>query len=164
MKTDLVNVARSLFILCFLCVNSTMAAPPPDPQPAPQTEFHFRSFTEEIVLDELTGLSWQGVGIEHETWEDAISYCEGLDLGDGFNDWRLPNIKELKSIISIDMINPAIDDEVFSWVASDYYWSSTTYLDGGENESAWTVYFEDGSIYPEEKTNTNYVRCVRGGI
>ena len=32
-------------------------------------------------------------------WHDALAYCENLDLG-GHDDWRLPNVKELQSIVN----------------------------------------------------------------
>jgi hypothetical protein len=50
-------------------------------------------------LDEETGLCWHNSLLNNgRAWADAAAYCEGLSLG-GFNDWRLPKIQELISLI-----------------------------------------------------------------
>ena len=50
------------------------------------------------ITDTTTGLMWQQSTQEDMDWESVISYCESLTLG-GYNDWRLPNINELKSLV-----------------------------------------------------------------
>ncbi|HPJ96690.1 MAG TPA: DUF1566 domain-containing protein [Syntrophales bacterium] len=47
------------------------------------------------------------------------------------------------------------------WTQSDNYWSSTTNADNTDN--AWNVNFNNGNVNNDDKTNTNYVRAVRGG-
>jgi hypothetical protein len=55
------------------------------------------------LTDNVTGLAWQQEDDDvQRNWEDAITYCEGLSLA-GYSDWRLPNIKELKSIVDISV-------------------------------------------------------------
>jgi hypothetical protein len=93
------------------------------------------------VTDEATGLMWQqadsGSGMQ---WEEALAYAEGLSLA-GHDDWRLPNAKELQSIVdytrSPDYTGSAAVDPVFSCTGitneeldDDYpwYWSGTTHL------------------------------------
>jgi hypothetical protein len=93
------------------------------------------------VIDRATGLTWtqhdNGAGLD---WEDALNYCEGLDYA-GSSDWRLPNAKELQSIVdynrSPDATNSAAIDPIFhiSTITNeagqlDYpaFWSSTTHL------------------------------------
>ena len=118
-----------------------------------------------IVTDNKTGLQWQddysdnGGDIKSAKWTDAIAYCESLSLG-GYDDWRLPNIIELRSIVDRSLFNPAIDPTFLS-VTSDYYWSSTTHAH--YTDSAWYVYFWGGYSYGGDKSYTSYVRCVRGG-
>ncbi len=49
--------------------------------------------------DPVTGLMWEGVGSEDESYmDDAENYCEGLVL-ENFDDWRLPTITELRTLI-----------------------------------------------------------------
>jgi len=127
-------------------------------------ELSFSNFTDngdETVTDNNTGLMWQqGEGGE-KTWEDAISYCEGLSLA-GHTDWRLPNIKELNSITDYNIYNPPIDTNFFPEVNVPNYWSSTTRA--SHSSYAWNVYYIYGNISNCGKsTNSLYVRCVRAG-
>ena len=116
-----------------------------------------------IVTDNATGLQWQddysdnGDNIKYTTWIGAINYCEALSLG-GYSDWRLPNKKELLSIVDYDKYDPAIDT-VFTHTASDYYWSSTTHA--GYTDLAWFVFFGNGFTDYSGKSDDYYVRCVR---
>jgi hypothetical protein len=110
------------------------------------------------VIDNNTSLMWQKEDDDTtREWESAITYCEGLSLG-GYNDWRLPNIKELSSITDDTKYNPAIDTTYFPNTNSSYYWSSTTDADYYTN--AWLVYFGDSN---GNGSSSYYVRCVRGG-
>src|SRR3990167_9252666 len=85
------------------------------------------SFTDNgngTVTDSDTGLIWQKEDDNTtRTWESAITYCEGLSLS--YTDWRLPNIKELKSIVDNTKDSPAINKIYFPNTNSSYYWSST---------------------------------------
>jgi hypothetical protein len=91
-------------------------------------------------------------------WESALAYCEDRDLG-GHVDWRLPDVKELRSIVDNTRYNPAIDTTVFPGTNSTLYWSSST--NAYYTYNAWYVYFTSGRVLSPSKTYTNYVRCVR---
>ncbi len=111
------------------------------------------------VTDTTTGLMWQkfedGTA---RTWEQSLSYCEGLSLA-GFSDWRLPNVKELSSIIDSTRCNPAIDVSFFPNAQSYlWYWTSTS---EAYNGSTWLVEFYTGGLSSGDKTLSSYVRCVR---
>ncbi len=88
-----------------------------------------------LVFDRATGLTWQQADAgEPLSWEDALAYCEALEMG-GHADWRLPDAKALQSIVdynrSPETTESAAIDPVFG--VSDiesYYWSSTTHRDG----------------------------------
>ena len=112
------------------------------------------------VTDGNTGLMWQQAEAGSMDWEAAITYCESFSLP-GYTDWRLPNVKELRSIVDDRLYNPAIDKIYFPGALASYYWSSTTYADGSSD--AWGVVFGSGSVHYYSKTIGNYVRCVRGG-
>jgi len=112
------------------------------------------------VSDYETGLIWQQGEGGQKTWESALTYCEGLTLASK-TDWRLPNFKELQSIVDYAKYNPAIDKTYFPGVVSSSYWSSTTRA--SLTSFAWHVYFGFGYVSYHNRTNNYYVRCVRGG-
>ena len=85
------------------------------------------------VTDGATGLMWQQSddGTRRE-WADALAYCEALELA-GYDDWTLPNSKELQSIVDYDRTGfPAINEGFFT-IAEDAetldFWTSTTFGD-----------------------------------
>ncbi len=122
------------------------------------------SFTKngEVVSDNKTGLEWQDNNDSNgtvRTWQEAIDYCEALSL-EAHDDWRLPNINELKTLIDRSKSQPAIVTG-FEYVRSNNYWSSTSVVD---NENvAWILDFNYGFVGGNYKFNGNYVRCVRDG-
>jgi hypothetical protein len=114
------------------------------------------------VTDEDTGLMWQQATGEEINWEDALLYCESLVLGLGeYDDWRLPTIEELRSIVEYSTASPAIDINYFSVPESSLYWSSTTYA--YFPSGAWAIDFINGWAHGNTKTRrTNYyARAVR---
>mmetsp|Transcript_17076 Transcript_17076/g.22554 ORF Transcript_17076/g.22554 Transcript_17076/m.22554 type:complete len:447 (-) Transcript_17076:352-1692(-) len=95
-----------------------------------------------LVTDASTGLVWmkEDSGGSGMVWEDALNYCEDLEV-DGYTDWRLPNAKELQSIVdytrSPDETNSASIAEVFNATGITneageddfpWYWTSTTHV------------------------------------
>jgi len=113
-----------------------------------------------IVTDSVTELQWQDDVTPSTTWQAAITYCENLTL-DSYDDWRLPNLNELKSLVDRTTYDPAIQS-AFQNVVSSGYWSSTAHADG--IPYVWGVDFNDGSDYWDiYELNSHYVRCVRLG-
>lgn len=85
------------------------------------------------VDDAATGRTWQRADDgERREWADALAYCEALQLGD-HDDWRLPDSKELQSIVDYDKPDiPAIDEDVFGITRDGDtldYWTGTTFGD-----------------------------------
>lgn len=107
------------------------------------------------VSDLATGLVWQqGDSTDGMDWSEALDYCTGLDTG-GYDDWRLPNTKEMQSIVdytrSPSTTDSAAIDPVFSTTAITdegggtnygFYWTGTTHArDGGGGANAAYVAF-----------------------
>jgi len=131
--------------------------------PTPAPSFHDNE--NGTVSDSETGLMWQqGDGQNKNdsgrTWEEALDYCESLNLA-GYSDWRLPNVRNLESIVDWNRYNPAIDTKFFSDCLSSFYWSSST--NTYYSFYAWSVGFGYGYVDDGNGTYGNYVRCVRGG-
>ena len=141
-----------------------------------------------MVRDNTTGLIWE-VKTDDEsfhdrdnkyTWYDVnpLVNCgnagtpgDGTDTTDfidalnssnfgGYSDWRLPSQEELATIIDHGRSNPAIDTGYFPNTQGSDYWSSTT---GDYAEDAWLVSFHGGNMYNVYKSDSYYVRAVRGG-
>lgn len=123
-----------------------------------------------VTVDNITGLMWvtnmfdTGMGAL-TTWESAIGTCEGLNYAT-YTDWRLPNIKELLSIVNYSQVSPTINTTYFLNTISDTYWSSTIYAP--DTNSARVVNFNSGTISTVDIIDLggpfeSNIRCVRGG-
>ncbi|HPR83169.1 MAG TPA: DUF1566 domain-containing protein [Pontiellaceae bacterium] len=113
------------------------------------------------VTDQTTGLIWQKIGPDSDlTWEEALTYCSWLRLA-GQSDWRLPNIKELRSLSDDRNVKPSVDKTFFPAVQAAYYWSSTSQCN--RPESAWFADFTTGLVSHTEKQQKHLVLAVRGG-
>lgn len=140
------------------------------------------------IEDVMTGLTWEKLssdGSIHDrsksyTWYDAfrvkIAALNTLPCFAGHCDWRLPNRRELDSLVDAGRVAPALDP-VFgndgctsgckvtacSCTQLDRYWTSTTYHDSPG--FAWTVDGNTGIVNAFEKSGVLlYVRAVRGGL
>ena len=114
------------------------------------------------VTDQRTGLIWQKIGAASGMpWEEALKYCEGLRLAD-HDDWRLPNIKELRSVSDDRKVRPSLDKAFFPGAQAAYYWSSTS--QGDHPERAWFVDLVTGLVSYADKPEPHLVLAVRGGV
>lgn len=139
------------------------------------------------VTDLATSLMWEKIsddGTIHDkdrtfSWNDAfavkIATLNSTSFA-GHDDWRLPNVRELQSIVNYQNMNPAVSP-VFhtgcvndcaatgatpcSCTMADNYWSSSTYVN--TLHFAWHVLFNVGFVTANNKGFANHVRAVRGG-
>ena len=110
-------------------------------------------------LDSVTGLIWSAKSGNKMPWNDALNYCQNLTEGD-FNNWRLPSIAVLKTLVQNCSSAKCSDDYtgIYSKFGDTVYlWSSSE----GEDSTALSIYFSDaGTSSVSTDTNVN-VRCVR---
>ena len=110
-------------------------------------------------LDSATGLIWSAKSENKMPWNDAVNYCQDLTEGD-FNDWRLPSIAVLKTLVQNCSSEKCSDDYTGKYSKfgdTVYLWSSSE----GEDSTAKSIYFSDAGTYlVSTDTNVN-VRCVR---
>ncbi|MBI5101077.1 MAG: DUF1566 domain-containing protein [Nitrospirae bacterium] len=134
------------------------------------------------VADNLTGLVWlkNANCFGAVTWDQALSSANSLangqcGLADGSQagDWRLPNRKELFSLVAFGYAGPALANTAgtLKWTEGDPfdyvqpapydYWSSTTFA--YDPYYAWGVWMYAGYVTFNHKSEGNYVWPVRGG-
>jgi len=103
------------------------------------------------VTDSKTGLIWQRCSAG-QSWSGntcngtATSYAHeaALTYAKTQTGWRLPNVKELTSLVNRTVVIPSIDSVAFPATPANYYWSASPYV--GDAVSAWYVNFYDGGV------------------
>ena len=93
-------------------------------------------------------------------WATALTTA-AADSTAGFNDWRLPNDKELESIVETGCYTPSINETAFPNTPSNWFWSSTAYA--SVPADAWFVSFANGGSNAVNKPDLYDVRLVRSG-
>jgi len=132
---------------------------------------------DQTVTDKLTGLIWakdanlitsrdpsfDADGDGKVTFQSALDYIQKLNSENyqGHSDWRLPNIKELLSLVHRGESDTAIwlNGQGFSNVEPDSYWSSSSEI--GNTSFSWHVYMNDGMVLNKTKNGLSYVWPVR---
>jgi hypothetical protein len=125
-----------------------------------------------VVVDNVTGLMWQGCAqgftgnncatssATTSDWATALANCDNLSWG-GYTDWRLPDHFELHSIMDAGTCFPSIDTNAFPATSSTYFWSSSTVAN--DTSWAWFATLAWGGIYDDAiKSDLLNSRCVRG--
>ena len=135
---------------------------------APESRFTINN--NQTVTDQATGLIWkrcsQGqsgdscAGSASEfTWTQALQAAQA-EVFANQSDWRLPNIKELTSIVEYACRSPAINLTVFPNTPQNF-WSASP--DTNDADFAWGVFFGNGIVSSLDRFNGRSVRLVRGG-
>ena len=123
------------------------------------------------VTDPTTGLVWMRCSMGQD-WDGMT--CTGtaktytFDEANaltvtfaGQSDWRVPNIRELQTIVDRSVVDPAIDEAAFPNTRTSNFWSASAYA--GSSNDAWLVSFGNGSAGGYVKSVAFQVRLVRAG-
>jgi hypothetical protein len=126
------------------------------------------------VTDTLTGLMWlKDGGCIKNNWSSALKTIAGLNNHTGgifcigyaadHTDWRLPNVKELDSLVNYGVSDQAgwLNSQGVTNVKYYSYWSSTTSKMSGTQ--AWMINMQNSAKLPQSKKSTYYAWPVRGG-
>lgn len=146
-------------LLCFSHTASACSLPGDGEGHGPALSYYAISDTQ--MLDAVTGLTWERktLGNYQHVYSGADAQAYVNSLGPG---WRLPNAKELMSILNFNVRWPAINQNIFgplvpvSQTSEDWYWTSASGPGG-----LWSVDFWNGLIYSNNGSQL-YVRAVKG--
>ena len=122
--------------------------------------------SKQTIYDNVTDLTWLRDANAHKEmmdWNSAFDLISEMNSGMayGHNDWRVPNIIELESLVDIGQHSTALpDDHSFNDV-QEFYWSSTT--SRYDMNYAWVLYMVDGAVGVGHKPLSEfYLWPVRG--
>lgn len=106
------------------------------------------------VLDLDTGLMWRRCAegldgpectlgaLDFLTWGNALSAAADSQYA-GYSDWRLPNLKEMQSLLELSCLDPALNLKVFPNAPVAQFWTSSP---GPISYNAWYVYSGQGEF------------------
>ncbi|MFY8352590.1 DUF1566 domain-containing protein [Pseudoalteromonas sp. SSM20] len=141
------------------------------PETTPTSQFTIN--TDGTVTDNLTGIMWMRCsigqswdtnnqtctgGVEQLTWQQALKSASQYQYA-GFNDWQLPNVKELSTIVDRQCVDAAINQTLFPATLAQNYWTSTSGV--GSASQAWAVAFYSGKTNLRSKTSDIHLRLMR---
>jgi len=126
-----------------------------------------------VVTDNQSGLMWkqcsEGLSgadcltgaLTSHTWQQALTLAQTQNTTGfaGFSDWRLPNQKELRTLVARNCYNPSINENAFPNTPSNWFWSSSPIANF--DNYAWIVSFSYGIDVSFSRDNNGRVRLVR---
>ena len=176
------GVLAMVSLSAFLCISKAFAVQICNANAVATTpDSDFTVHNDGTVSHQKTGLMWKVCSegqawsggactgsVSTHTWDSALQIAATLNTSGGYpslpnyTDWRLPNLKELKSIVELRCYIPAINETVFPNTGNSFYWSSSPVAKYG-SFNAWGVYFLDGNGSYNFRDNDGRVRLVRSG-
>ncbi len=117
----------------------------------------FKDNGDGTITDSVTGLVWEKAGSHHMPFNKAQGYIDGLNKKKfaGFDDWRLPTLEKLASLLENKKVDDFFIDPLFDR-KQRWCWTSDK-ASGG----AWNVYFLSGNVNWSNLVSSSYVRGVR---
>ena len=170
-----------IFFCCLVSAATTHAACNSN-MPASTPNSQLIDNSNGTVTDSKTGLMWKQCSEGQTfssgsctgsagtfTWQQALQQPGTVNTSGfaGYTDWRLPNIRELRSIVEDQCSSPAINLNRFPNTPNSYFWSGSPVA--GSSDGAWSVYFIYGYSYYGGYSGSGSrayglaVRLVRGG-
>lgn len=114
-----------------------------------------------VCLEGQVGETCSGDALQLN-WAQALMYPHQLNRGKkARQQWRLPNIRELNTLVELRCIRPAINREVFKGVIDNQVWTSSPYQ--FYTHYAWYVDFRLGGANYDERVKNKSLLLVRGG-
>ena len=117
----------------------------------------------------VEGMAWSGTtctgGAAVMTWQGALQQPGAVNAGAGFAghaDWRLPNIKELQSIVERACYGPSVNLSVFPGDLGSFVWSASP-VPSGSGVARSVGFGNGGADYGNYRGNGYAVRLVRAG-
>ena len=166
-------------LLLLLWAGNAQAVPCQNNIPASNPDSVYTDHGNGTVTDTRTGLMWKQcagglsgaacqTGSAHTfTWANALAHAEASTFA-GYTDWRLPNVKELSSLVEDCRVSPAINTNRFPNTPSSLFWSSSP--SNYRSDGAFSVSFGSrvmaGALHVSRSDSTIFdplVRLVRSG-
>ena len=119
--------------------------------------------TTRTVRDRQTRLMWMKDFVSFARRSQAVTFCADSTIA-GYDDWRVPTIHELLSLLDVTTTKPAIDVHAFPGTLDEYsrgFFSSTPspFTHGDADGTYWFVFYEEGGI--GDSAPAANIRCVR---
>ncbi|VVS95038.1 Lcl C-terminal domain-containing protein [Desulfoluna spongiiphila] len=121
-----------------------------------------------LIKDDITGRIWETKtddGSIHDrdtlfTFKEAQDHVKKLNdmKYGGYSSWRMPNLKELASIVHFGKTMPSVNTLYFPYQYASFYWSATECLD--DNQYAWGIIFQEGQSLSHYKRVRYFFRAV----
>ena len=159
-----------ILVHCFCCngIAQTCVTEQEIPSSTPDSRFIVDAVAETVV-DKLTQLMWSHCSIGQSgtscetgsasgvNWQNALTEAQNSTIG-GYNDWRLPNVKELYTLVEMRCYSPSINTTIFPNTTNNNYWTSSP--DVGVSGNAWTI-TSYGEAFRLDQSSLYNVRLVR---
>ena len=171
------NLIRSTLVVALLMVTiasvqATAVCNASVTATTPSTDF--MDHGDGTVTHSRTGLMWQRCALGQAwsagtctgtattvTWSNALKAARDSSTA-GYSDWRLPNVKELRTIVEEKCYSPSVNEVIFPNTSASDFWSASAYA--GNSSNAWFVNFGyRNASYGFNKSYAFQVRLVRAG-